>query len=94
MSLPQKLPLELMQTRWASELNPLLRNKLIQGVLIPNVSLKVGDTAINHLLQRQQIGYIITDINGPAIVYRSEPFNTLTLTLTSDAACVVSVWCF
>ncbi len=94
MSLPQKLPLDLMQTTWATELNPLLKNQLTQGILIPNVSLINGVTVINHLLSRQQVGYIITDINAAATIYRSQPLNTKTLTLTSNAAAVVSIWMF
>ena len=94
MSLPQKMPWELAQTKWASALDPVLRNLLIQGVLISNVNIKTGVNVINTLLGRKQIGYIITDINAAAMIYRSAPLNNLTLTLTSDADCVISLWVY
>lgn len=92
--LPQKLPYEMMITRWASILNPLLKNQLSQGQLISNISLNAGVNVINHLLGRTQIGFIITDIDAAAQIYRSAPLNNLTLSLTSDNPCTVSLWCF
>lgn len=92
--LPLKLDWPLAQTAWAQQLNPLIKNQLTQGNLISNVSLINGVTVINHLLSRTQIGYIITDINTAATIYRSQPLNNKTLTLTSNAACIVSLWCF
>lgn len=94
MSLPKRLSWDLAQDRWATELDPLLKNPLNQGVMIPNVSLINGVTVINHRLGRKQVGYIITDINAAAIIYRSQALNDLTLTLTSNAACQISIWCF
>lgn len=94
MSLPQRLPYDQMQVRWASELDPILKNQLIQGNLISNISLINGVNTINHLLGRKQVGYIITDIDGAATIYRSASLNNLTLTLTSNAAVNVSIWCF
>ncbi len=94
MSLPQRLPYDQMQVKWASQLDPVLRNLLIQGVLVTEVDLKAGNTVINHRLGRKQIGYIITDQDAQAQIFRSQPLNNLTLTLTSDADCTVSIWCF
>jgi hypothetical protein len=92
--LSQKLPLELMQTQWAQELNPIIRNQLLQGILLQNITIKSGVNVINHKLGRKQIGYIIADIDSPAVIYRSQPLNALTLTLTSDANANISVWVF
>lgn len=83
-----KLPL------WKSILDPVIATPLIQGNLIPNVSLVTGANVINHLLGRQQVGWMIVDQNSSAAIYRSKPFNNLTLTLTSSAPSVVNVWCF
>lgn len=93
-SLPTKIPYELMLTKWSSALTPLLRNRLTDGNLISNIKISAGVNTISHLLQRQQIGFIITDIDAPAQIYRSQPLNSLTLTLTSDVDCQISVWCF
>lgn len=92
--LPQKLPLDLMTTQWASQLDPIIKNKLINGILLQNVPLISGNTVVNHKLGRKQVGYIITDINAAAVLYRSADLNDLTLTLNSSAACAVSLWCF
>lgn len=94
MSLPQRLPYDQMTVKWASALDPVLRNLLIKGVLISDVVLKTGQNVINNRLGRKQIGYIITDQNAAAQIYRSQPLNDLTLTLTTDADVTVSVWCF
>lgn len=94
MSLPQKLPLPLMQTTWASQLDPVVNFPANQGILIKNQPLISGVTVINHKLQRTQQGWIIIDQDAQARIYRSQPFNTLTLTLTSDAATNISLWVF
>ena len=94
MSLPRGLSLPMMTSQWATALDPVIKNQLIQGNLISNISLINGVTTINHLLGRKQIGYIITDIDAAAIIFRSQPLNDKTLTLTSNAICTISVWCF
>ncbi len=94
MSLPLNLPLSLMQVKWSSELNPLLSLPFIHGVELMNLSLQTGANTVNHMLQRQQQGWFITDINAAASIYRSQPFNKTTLTLTSSANCVVSLWVY
>lgn len=94
MSLPQKLTLDMMQTRWATELDPLLANPLNSVNILQGISLINGANSINHKLSRMQQGWFITDINAAATIYRSAAFNTKTLTLTSNAACVVNIGVF
>jgi hypothetical protein len=91
MQLPLGLPLGQMQTRWKSLLDPVLSNELNSIIILKDVSLKSGSNVINHLLGQNQAGWIITDIQGSASVYRSAPFNDKTLTLTSSANVVVSI---
>ncbi len=86
--------LSLLQTSWKAALTPVLQNELNQGILIQDISLINGVTVINHLLSRRQIGWIITDNNAAATIYRSAALNDATLTLTSNAACVVDLWVF
>lgn len=92
--LPKQLPLERMQSIWKSQLDPILANNIINGSQLTNISLISGVTVINHLLSRKQQGWFITDIDGAAQVYRSQPFNDKTLTLTSDAPVIVNIWCY
>lgn len=84
----------LMQTRWKSELDPILTNPLLEGVLLKNIALANGATVVNHFLGRVPLGYIIVDIDNVANIYRSQPFNDLSLTLASNAAVTVSLWVF
>lgn len=84
----------LMQTNWSSQLNPVLSLPPINGVLLDNIVLVNGNNVINHKLGKTQQGWIMTDINAGAAVYRSQPFNDKTLTLTSGAACIVSLWVY
>lgn len=94
MSLPKNLSWAAAQTVWAQDINPVLKNQLIQGVLITDIKLINGVTVINHMLSRQMVGWFLTDIDASATVYRSQPLNTKTLTLTSNSVATVNVWCF
>ena len=81
-------------TKWSSILNPLLANPFNNITILPTVSLTTGVNNINHLLGRMQKGWIIIDIQGPATVYRSQPFNNTTLTLTSSANVTLTIGVF
>lgn len=86
--------LMLMQTKWASQLNPILGNALNGITILPNVVLASGVNVINHKLGKLQTGWIITDINSAVTIYRSSPFNDRTLSLTASGACVISLGVF
>lgn len=94
MSLPLRLPWDLAQTRWATEIESVIDLPPNQGILIKNIQLINGVTVINHKLSRQMQGWILIDVDAPAAIYRSQPFNGATLTLTSNAAATVSLWMF
>lgn len=87
-------PFQLMQTKWKAELDPVLINNLVQGQLLTGVSLINGITMVPHKLGRKMQGWILSDVNAAATVFRSANLNDTTLTLTSNAACVVSLWVF
>jgi hypothetical protein len=86
--------LMLLQKQWLSQLNPLLANILSQGSLLTNQELIDGNTTFNHYLGKQMTGWILVDQNAAAQIYRSQPLNTQTLTLTSNAVVTVSLWIF
>lgn len=89
------LPLELMQTRWASTLNPLLALPIVAGIQIDNISLVSGvPMPVNHLLSRMPQGWIVTDIDSNAAVWRSAPFNKSTLVLESNDDVTISIWVY
>ena len=83
-----------MQTGWAQQLNPVISNPITQSVLLTDVPIRSGVNVINHTLGRMMQGWIVTDINGGAQIYRTKPLNSLTLTLTSDLAATISLLVF
>ena len=83
-----------MQNVWASQLNPVLANLLVQGRVVPNISLSSGNNVINHLLGRMQIGWMLIDLDQGVTIYRAAPFNNLTITLNASGTANVSLWCF
>lgn len=85
---------QLMQDKWASILNPLLAKPLSDANMLKHVDLINGVTVVNHLLGRLMQGWIISDSNAAATIYRSQPFNDSTLTLTSNAACTINLLVF
>lgn len=93
-NLSTRLDPDQLQARWASQLNPLLANPANAMSILDNVVLKIGNNVINHKLGKVQQGWIITDIQGVSSIYRSAPFNNLTLTLNSSAAVTVSIGVF
>ena len=85
---------ELLQEGWKKTLDPIIQEPPLSGVFIQNQVLKSGVNVINTLLGRVQQGWIITDINAAVSVYRSQPFNDLTLTLTSSGPATISLWVY
>lgn len=94
MLLPLNLSLDLMQTKWKSIIDVMLKNNLNSVSILQGVALVNGATTINHLLGRVQQGWFLVDIDGAATIYRSQPFNDKTLILTSDAAVTVNIGVF
>ncbi len=86
--------LSMLQTKWSSELNPVLASPLLAGNLLQEVSLISGATVINHKLGRRLTGWFIVDINAAASIYRSAAKNDKTLTLTSNAVAIADIWVF
>ncbi len=85
--------MNLIQTRWKSQIDPLLDNEITNGRLIQGQPLS-GTTVINHKLGRKMVGWYLVDIDGAVMIYRSTPLNDTTLTLTTSGPCTVSLWVF
>lgn len=90
----QDQTLMLLQTKWKQEITPAIQSPLIQGQLISDISLINGVTTINHKLSRKMIGWYVVDIDASAAIYRSQPLNDKTLTLTCNTACTINLWVF
>jgi hypothetical protein len=83
--------LSLLETKWASILNPVITNPISNPTILNGVSIVSGSNVINHKLGQTPQGWFVSDINAPATIYRSAAFNNLTLTLTSSADCIVNL---
>lgn len=90
-------PMHLMQTAWASKLNPVLANPATSGLLLKNVKLSSGANTINHLLGRPLQGWCIVRQRAAAAIYDSQDANlqpTLTLALQASAPVTVDLYVF
>lgn len=97
MELPKGLTLALMQTKWASILNPLLGNPSLQSLVLTSIPLASGSNAINHGLGRKLQGWKIVRQRASATIYDTQDSNaqpTLTLLLTASAPVVVDLEVF
>jgi hypothetical protein len=94
MQLPLRLSWELAQDRWKTILQPLLDSPTLQGNNLTGIALINGSTTVNHLLGRVQQGWILTDVNGAATIYRSGSFNATSMVLVSNAAVTVNIYVF
>lgn len=72
-----------------------LRNcPLLDGVLVEAVTLTTSNTTVDHTLGRQPLGFIVTDLNKDATIFRAA-WNAKTITLQSSAtATIASFWIF
>lgn len=89
--------LSLMQTRWASILEPIISNPMLSGAVLKQVELSIGINVVNHKLGRKLQGWFLVRQRGPANVYDTQDANNmpaLTLTLTSDASVSVDIWVY
>lgn len=84
-----------MLTLWASKLDPVLANPIVQGLAINSVSLTANVAkTIPTTLNRTQLGWFITDINAAARLFRTGDFNATNMVLTADATVTVNIWVF
>lgn len=95
--LPQKLSLDMMQVRWATELDPLLQNPILKGQVLKNIELKTGANTVPTKLSRNLQGWFIVRQRGSATFYDEQDFNAypnLYLTLVSSADVSVDIWVY
>lgn len=85
---------QLMQNQWSAVLNPVLKNPLVNGIVVSGIALINGDTVVNHKLGRTPQGWFLIDLTASATVYRNAAFNDLTLTLNSSAVATAAIYVF
>lgn len=95
MALTLQLPWEQSRTLWSQELQPSLNCPIILGNAIIDVEFEAGkDKAINHGLNRTPQGWIVTDKNGNANIWRPVAWNASTITLRANVDVKASLWVF
>jgi len=95
--LPQKLPLDLLETQWAQQLNPILSNPLNKASILKNVSLVAGSNTVDHKLGAKLQGWYFSRVRAATTVYDTQDLNQtpqLTLTLVASAPAVVDIVVF
>lgn len=88
---------QLMQSAWATQLNPLIAAPFAQGVFLENVSLATGLNSINHKLGHPLRGWIVTRLKASATLFDTQDTNvtpSVTLDLNASAPVVVSLFVF
>lgn len=93
--LSSNMPWELANNLWAQSLNTVISNPLLQGQLLSNISLAATTPkVINHGLARQMLGWFLIDNTANAVVWRTAPLNSQTITLESSAITTIAMWVF
>lgn len=95
--LPKKLSWDMAQTTWAQQLDPIIANPIVNGLILKNVSLVTGTNVINHKLSRPLVGWEPIRIRASATFYDLQDSNqtpSLTLVLVSSANVVVDLMVF
>lgn len=100
MSLPQmRTPnkdLTILQTTWASQLDPLLAKPLSQAILLQNIEINIGNNTINHKLGRNLQGWVVSRVFDAVIGLYEIPSQlpSKTLILNANAAGTIDLLVF
>lgn len=89
--------LVMLETRWASILNPVIANPLNSSIILKNITLSAGSNTVSTTLGRNLQGYIVIGQNAASDIYDSQSTNptpSTTLLLNSSAACTVNLLVF
>ena len=88
--------LNLLQSRWAAILDPIIANEATNPVILKNIVLS-SSSIINHTLGRKLVGWEIIRQRGDASIYDRQDINASpdkTLLLTSSSGISVDILCF
>lgn len=90
--------LNLLQTRWASVINPVLSSPTSGGLILKEVFLDSGDNVVNHLLGRNLVGWILirqrTSNGGVYDTQDTNPTPSRTLQLVAATPTTVDILVF
>lgn len=90
--------INLIQDNIDKAVSPMLQDNFLGGTILTNIKLIAGqDNRINHLLQRNLLGWIITRQRSEASIYDNQDANTtknLTLILRTTQDVIVDIRVF
>lgn len=90
--------ISLLQTNWAAQLNPIIQLPLSNSILLPLISLSMGDNVINHRLGRNLQGWIVTRMENAFVeLFDKQSTNQMkdkTLILNSSAVGLIDLIVF
>lgn len=90
--------LNMLQTRWASELNPIIASPISGSLLLKGVEISSGANTINHKLGRKLQGWVVCGMHGAyAQIYDNQQTNLMpdkTLLLQSSGATTIDLVVF
>jgi hypothetical protein len=89
--------LQLLQTSWAQQLNPVIELPTNKGHILKEITLSIGPNSINHLLGRKLQGWYIVRQRAASSLYDLQDSNQIpsfTLILNSSAAVTVDIFVF
>lgn len=95
MQLSTNLPFAQMITRWASILNPFISIPILNGIQIDDIVMTANTPiTINHKLGRLPQGWFVVDNSANAGIWRTQVFNTSTISLEATANTTISIWIY
>lgn len=89
--------LGMMQTQWASVLNPIVANPSLNSIILKNIALIAGANSVPHKLGRKLQGWRLIRLRAAASVHDTQDSNQmpqLTLDLVSSAPVTVDIEVF
>jgi len=90
--------MSLLQTQWASQINPILALPQSKSIILKDVSLVSGDNVINHRLGRKLQGWVVTRMKDSFVqLYDKQSTNNmsdLTLVLNSSGSGLIDLEVF
>jgi hypothetical protein len=94
-SLSPNLPWALANPKWAAALNAVLAVPLVSGQAISNIILPATTpTVVYHSLDQIPNGWFLIDNTANAVIWRTQPFNSKSITLEASAKTTISIWIY
>ena len=97
MALATKLPWPLANPKWASEINPILANPVVNGSILSGIKVISGKNVINHKLGQTLQGYLVILNSANVTFYDGQESNqtpNLTLVLYASGSATISLYVF